>query len=443
MDVGGWLGSLGLGQYEALFRASEIDADILPELTEVDFEKLGIPLGHRKRLLRAISGLGAPGTLAESSAAPAASTAAKPQDAAERRQLTVMFCDLVGSTALSVRFDPEELREELRAYQNAVSGVVARYDGFVAKYMGDGVLAYFGYPRAHEDDAERAVRAGLEIAAAVTRLETRGAERLAVRIGIATGLVVVGDLVGEGSAQEQAVVGETPNLAARLQALAEPGQIILAGATRRLIGDLFRLTDLGRQTVKGFTEPVEAFAVEAVAVTESRFEAAHRRITDLVGRAAESALLRDRLREAWAGAGQIVLLSGEAGIGKSRLAAQLAAEVANEPHTRLRYQCSPYHRDSVLHPFVVALGRAARLAADDPAETQLDKLEGILAPSSIAETAPLFASLLSIPTGDRYPPLSLSAAQQRRLPSRPGEFHPEPLTDPDLTLSRHPARATV
>src|SRR6516162_8944748 len=188
MDVGGWLRSLGLGQYEALFRASEIDADILPELTEVDLEKLGVPLGHRKRLLRAISGLAG----AETSAAPAASTGARPQDAAERRQLTVMFCDLVGSTALSVQFDPEELREELRAYQNAVSGVVARYDGFVAKFMGDGVLAYFGYPRAHEDDAERAVRAGLEIATAVRNLETLGTERLAVRIGIATGLVVVG-----------------------------------------------------------------------------------------------------------------------------------------------------------------------------------------------------------------------------------------------------------
>ena len=210
MDVGGWLRSLGLGQYEALIRASEIDADILLELTEIDLEELGVSLGHRKRLLRAISGLAAPGTLAETSAAPAASTDSTLHDAAERRQLTVMFCDLVGSTALSVRFDPEEWREEIRAYQNAVSGVVARYDGFVAKYMGDGVLAYFGYPRAHEDDAERAVRAGLEIAAAVTGLETRGTEQLAVRIGMATGLVVVGDLVGEGSAQEQAVVGETP-----------------------------------------------------------------------------------------------------------------------------------------------------------------------------------------------------------------------------------------
>jgi class 3 adenylate cyclase/ABC-type transport system involved in cytochrome c biogenesis ATPase subunit len=414
MDIGGWLRGLGLERYEQAFRENEIDLRVLPELTADDLKELGVAaIGHRRLLLKAIADLAAGAGRAAAEDVPVASPANAPAEA-QRRQLTVMFCDLVGSTALSARFDPEELRDEIRAYQNAVSGVVARYDGFVAKFMGDGVLIYFGYPRAHEDDAERAVRAGLEIEVAVSSLATRGTEPLAVRIGIATGLVVVGDLVGEGSAQEQAVVGETPNLAARLQALAEPGQIVLAGATRRLVGDLFRLTDLGRQVAKGFAAPVEAFAVEGVAVAESRFEA-RRGITDLVGRAAECALLRDRLREAWAGAGQIVLLSGEAGIGKSRLAAQLAAEVATEPHTRLRYQCSPYHRDSVLHPFVVQLGRAARLAAEDPAETQLDKLEAILAPARIAETAPLFASLLSIPTGDRYPPLALSAAQQRRL----------------------------
>jgi class 3 adenylate cyclase len=415
MDIEGWLRRLGLERYEQAFRENEIDLRVLPELTADDLRELGVAaIGHRRLLLKAIADLAAGAGRAVAEDVPAAF----PPNAtveAERRQLTVMFCDLVGSTALSARFDPEELREEIRAYQNAVSGVVARYDGFVAKYMGDGVLTYFGYPRAHEDDAERAVRAGLEIAAAVTHLETRGTEQLAVRIGIATGLVVVGDLVGEGSAQEQAVTGETPNLAARLQALAESGQIVLAGATRRLISDLFQLRDLGRQALKGFAEPVEAFVVEGLAVTESRFEAARRRLTDLVGRAAESTLLRDRLRRAWGGAGQIVLLSGEAGIGKSRLAAQLAAEFASEPHTRLRYQCSPYHRDSVLHPFVVQLGRAARLAAEDPAETQIAKLEAILAPAHIAETAPLFASLLSIPTGDRYPPLALSAAQQRRL----------------------------
>jgi class 3 adenylate cyclase/predicted ATPase len=409
VDIAEWLRGLGLGKYAPAFAENAINWDVLPELTADDLKEIGVAaVGDRRRLLAGIATL-------RGSAVRAGPALPLDVSDAERRQLTVMFCDLVGSTALSARFDPEELREEIRAYQNAVSGVVARYDGFVAKFMGDGVLAYFGYPRAHEDDAERAVRAALEIAGGVASLETRGTERLAVRIGLATGLVVVGDLVGEGAAQEQAVVGETPNLAARLQALAEPGQIVLAGATRRLIGDLFRLRDLGRQTVKGFAEPVEAFAVEGVALTESRFEAARRGLTDLVGRAAESGLLRDRLRAAWAGAGQIVVLSGEAGIGKSRLAAQLAAEVANEPHTRLRYQCSPYHRDSVLHPFVVALGRAARLAAEDPPEAQLDKLEAILAPARTAETAPLFASLLSIPTGGRYPPLALSAAQQRRL----------------------------
>src|SRR6516162_7304514 len=208
MDVGGWLRSLGLGQYEALFRASEIDADILPELTEIDLEKLGVPLGHRKRLLRAVSGLAA----AETSAAPSASTGPKSQDAAERRQLTVMFCDLVGSTELSSRLDPEDYREVIGDYHRAVAAVVRSFDGFVAKYMGDGVLAYFGYPRAQEDDAERAIRAGLAVVDAVGRLDVKSTAPQA-RVGIATGMVVVGDLVGEGSAQEQSVVGETPNLA--------------------------------------------------------------------------------------------------------------------------------------------------------------------------------------------------------------------------------------
>src|SRR3974390_1836876 len=296
MDIGGWLRGRGLERYEQAFRENEIDEEVLPGLTADDLKDLGVALvGHRRRLLDAIAAFAAepPAAVASAREQRGAAVAAE----AERRQLTVMFCDLVGSTPLSTRFDPEELREELRAYQNAVSNVVARYDGFVAKFMGDGVLAYFGYPRAHEDDAERAVRTGLEIAAAVISLETRGTERLAVRIGIATGLVVVGDLVGDGSAQEQAVVGETPNLAARLQALAEPGQIVLAGATRRLIGDLFRLHDLGRQTAKVLAEPVEAFVVEGVAVTESRIEAARRGITDLSAGRRPDRLARGRGRD--------------------------------------------------------------------------------------------------------------------------------------------------
>ena len=252
MDVGEWLRSLGLGQYEATLRDNEIDDAVLSDLTDGDLEKLGVPMGHRKRLLKAIVSLGSTETTAKpTNPAP---TPTSP-DVAERRQLTVMFCDLVGSTAMSARLDPEDMREVIRAYQDACSGAVARYDGFVAKFMGDGVLAYFGFPRAHEDDAERAVRAGLDIVAVVAKLDTRAKETLKVRIGIATGIVVVGDLVGQGSAQEQAVVGETPNLAARLQALAEPGSVVIAEATRRLLGGTFELKALGPQTLKGFDAP--------------------------------------------------------------------------------------------------------------------------------------------------------------------------------------------
>jgi class 3 adenylate cyclase len=369
MNIGVWLRGLGLERYEQAFRDNEIDLRVLPKLTADDLKELGVAaIGHRRLLIDAIAALRAEGAGAAADNAAPATPPRRAATEAERRQLTVMFCDLVGSTALSAQTDPEDLAALIGAYHRAVTAQVERFSGYVAKYMGDGVLAYFGWPQAHEDDPVLAIETGLAVVDAVARLPEHLGSKPQVRIGIATGLVVVGELVGEGSAQEQAVVGETPNLAARLQALAEPGQVVLAGATRRLVGDLFRLRELGRQAVKGFPEPVDAFVVEGVAVAESRFEAARRRLTDLVGRAAESALLRDRLRRARAGAGQIILLSGEAGIGKSRLAAQLSAEVANEPHTRLRYQCSPYHRDSMLHPFVVALGRAAGFAPNDPPE---------------------------------------------------------------------------
>jgi class 3 adenylate cyclase/tetratricopeptide (TPR) repeat protein len=409
MDVLAWLRDLGLGQYEGIFRDNEIEADVLSELTEADLEKLGLPLGPRKRILKAIANLD--GAVAAPSAAHLARPAA--EDTAERRQLTVMFCDLAGSTALSARLDPEDMRQVIRTYQDACSGVVARYDGFIAKFMGDGILAYFGFPRAHEDDAERAVRAGLEIASVVSTLQTPAKDKLQVRIGIATGLVVVGDLVGQGAAQEQAVVGDTPNLAARLQALAEPDSVVVASATRRLLRDRFTLRDLGRHLVKGLTEPVEAWAVEGVSSEETPHAT---RLTGFIGREAESGLLQERQRRAWQGDGQIVLISGEAGIGKSRFSAWIAEQVTNEPHTRLRYQCSPYHRDSVLHPFVQQLERAAQIAPDESAEIKLDKLEATLglAAARIQEIAPLIASMLSIPLGTRYPPLGLSPAQQRR-----------------------------
>jgi class 3 adenylate cyclase/predicted ATPase len=407
MDVGGWLRGLGLGQYEALFRASDIDADILPELTEVDLEKLGVSLGHRKRLLRAISGL----TVAATSPAPSASAGAKPHDAAERRQLTVMFCDLVGSTPLSTRYDPEDLREIVGAYHRCVADTVGRFGGFVARYMGDGVLVYFGYPEAHEDDAERAARAGLAVIDAVGRLSTP--EPLNVRIGIATGLVVVGDLIGAGAAQERGVVGETPNLAARLQALARPSTLVVADGTRRQIGTLFEIEDLGPQPLAGFAEPQPAWRVVGESGVVSRFEALRSGATPLVGRDEELDLLFRRWQQAKSGEGRVVLVSGEPGIGKSRLTAALSQRIETEPHTRIRYFCSPHDQDSALYPFIGQLERAAGFARDDTATMKLDKLEARLAHGAEPGDLSLIAETLSLSGGERFPPLDLSPQRKK------------------------------
>jgi class 3 adenylate cyclase len=292
MDVASWLRSLGLEKYEALFRENEIDADVLPELTEQDLEKLGVPLGHRKRLLKAIATLGA-----EQKLAPSSAPSPVPADTAERRQVTVMFSDLVGSTALSARMDPEDLREVISAYQKCVAETVQRFSGFVAKYMGDGVLVYFGYPQAHEDDAERAVRAGLELVIAVGGLKTHAA--LQTRVGIATGLVVVGDLIGSGASQEQTIVGETPNLAARLQSIAEPNSVVISKSTRKLVGNLFEFEDLGSQELQGIAGAVRAWAALRLASVESRFDAMHATgLTELVGREEELELLLRRWSKA-------------------------------------------------------------------------------------------------------------------------------------------------
>ena len=411
MDLGGWLRSVGLDQYEATFRANEIDTDVLPELTEIDLEKLGVPLGHRKRLLKAIAGLAAaeklPPTLNPAPVRPET-------DTAERRQVTVMFSDLVGSTALSARMDPEDLREVISAYQKCVAETVRRFGGFVAKYMGDGVLVYFGYPQAHEDDAERAVRAGLElIACGECGLKTRAS--LQTRVGIATGLVVVGDLIGSGEAQERGIVGETPNLAARLQGIAEPNMVVIAEATRKLLGNLFELEDLGAKDLKGIAGPVRAWAALRASSAEGRFEALHASgLTALVGREEELELLLRRWSRAKTGEGQVVLLSGEAGIGKSRLTAALLERVATEPHTRLRYFCSPQHTDSAFYPIIGQMERAAGLAQDDTPQAKLDKLDALLAQTSTsAQDAALFAEMLSLRTDGRYPTLDL-APQQRR-----------------------------
>jgi class 3 adenylate cyclase/tetratricopeptide (TPR) repeat protein len=407
-----WLASIGLGEYAQRFADNAIDLSVVRDLTEQDLKDLGVLLGHRRKILRAIAEL--------DGVAPAPTeTATEPvlRVDAERRHLTVMICDLVGSTALSARLDPEDMRAVIDAYHAACARITRTYDGFLAEFRGDGILAYFGYPIAHEDDAERTVRAGLDIIAAVARLETRAREPLAVRIGIASGLVVVGDLSREGALRERAVVGDTPNLAARLQALAEPGTVVVAASTRRLLGDLFRLRDLGRHEVKGIAAPVAAWAVEGVSDSESRFEAVRAAgLTDLIGREGELDFLLERQRLAWKGEGQIVLISGEPGIGKSRLAAALAERSAGEAHTRLRYQCSPYHTNSALRPFIAQLERAAGFKADDTSEQRLDKLEALLAMSAsrIENVGPLFAALLSIPFGERYQPLTLSPTQQRR-----------------------------
>jgi class 3 adenylate cyclase/predicted ATPase len=325
----------------------------------------------------------------------------------------VMFSDLVGSTALSARMDPEDLREVISAYQKCVAETVQRLGGFVAKYMGDGVLVYFGYPQAHEDDAERAVRAGLELVTSVGALKTHAP--LQTRVGIGTGLVVVGDLIGSGASQEQAIVGETPNLAARLQGVAEPDSVVIAESTRKLVGNLFELEDIGPCDLKGVAGPVRAWAALRPSSVESRFEALHTgELTELIGRDEELELLLRRWSKAKTGRGQAVLLSGEAGIGKSRLTAALLQRLADEPHTRIRTFCSPQHTDSALYPSIGQMERAAGLTRDDNLQAKLDKLDAILAQSSTsAEDAALFAEMLSIPNDGRYPALEL-APQQRR-----------------------------
>jgi class 3 adenylate cyclase/predicted ATPase len=419
VDIGDWLRGLGLERYEQAFRDNDVDAEVLPELTADDLTGLGVAsIGHRRKLLAAIAALRA-GPAPPAAAPRPAEPAPEPRLAArtgeaERRQLSVMFVDLAGSTALSARLDPEEMRELLGAYQRAVASEVARHGGRVAKYLGDGVLAYFGFPRAQEDDAERAVRAGLAAAAATAALPPTRSEPLAARVGIATGVVVVGDLIGEGAAREEAVVGETPNLAARLQALAEPGSVVVAEGTRRLVGGLFECLDLGAVAVKGFPGPVRAYRVLRAGAAESRFEALHATLTPLVGREEEVELLRRRWRQASGGEGRVVLLSGEPGIGKSRLLAAFQERIGGEPHVRLRYFCSPHREDSAFHPVIAQLERAAGLGRDDPPEGRLAKLEVLLAGTATpADDVALLAELLSVPTGDRYPPPALTPQRKR------------------------------
>ena len=414
MDLAVWLRSLGLEKYEAAFRDNEINERVLPSLTQEDLKEIGVgPVGHRRMLLEAIAALRANAPSLDV-ATTSSTQSVSPEDRAERRQVTVMFSDLVGSTALSARLDPEDLREVISAYQNSVAETVGRFGGFVAKYMGDGVLVYFGYPLAHEDDAERAVRTGLELVRAIRDLKTHAV--LQARVGIATGLVVVGDLIGSGASQEQAIVGDTPNLAARLQGVAEPNCVVVAETTRKLVGNLFEFEDLGPQELRGISEPVRAWAALRPASVEGRFEAMHASgLTDLVGREEELDLLLRRWSKAKSGEGQVVLVSGEAGIGKSRLTAALLERLSGKAHTRLRYFCSPQHTDSAFYPIIGQMERAAGLAHDDKPQAKLDKLDAVLAQTSTStEDAALFAEMLSLANDGRYPALELAPEQRRQ-----------------------------
>jgi class 3 adenylate cyclase/predicted ATPase len=409
MDVVAWLRGLGLEQYAPAFAADDIDGEVLPELTADDLIGLGVTsIGHRRKLLAAIAALRSEAPQPVTDVEP---VAAATSGEAERRQLTVMFCDLVGSTPLSLRFDPEDLRDMVGAYHRCVADTVAPFAGFVAKYMGDGVLVYFGYPEAHEDDTERAVRSGLAVIDAVGCLATP--EPLSVRLGIASGVVVVGDLIGTGAAQERGIVGETPNLAARLQALAQPGSLLIAESARRQIGALFDLEDLGLKPFAGFAEPQRAWRVLGDSGVLSRFEALRSEATPLVGRDEELDLLLRRWRQVKDGEGRVMLLSGEPGIGKSRLTEALSQAIAREPHTRLRYFCSPHHQDSALHPFTVQLERAAGFARDDTVEEKLEKLRGLLAPGARGDDEiELLAELRSLPNSAAD--LNLSPQRKRQ-----------------------------
>ncbi len=409
MDLESWLRDQGLERFAATFRDNGIDESVLPHLTQDNLRELGLPMGPRIKLLAAIAALAKDETrpaTEERAAGPGA-------DAGERRQVTVLFSDLVGSTALSTRMDPEDLRGLISAYQKCVTEIVQRFSGFVAKYMGDGVLVYFGYPEAHEDDAERAVRSGLELVAAVAKLTT--GIRLQTRVGIATGMVVVGDLVGHGQAQERGIVGETPNLAARLQALAEPDMVLVADGTRRLLGQLFELRNLGFQELKGMPGPVNVWAAVRPANVEGRFEAFYRDdLTVFVGREEESQLLLRRWARAKDGEGQVVLISGEAGIGKSRLIGTLLQQIIEEPHARLRCFCSAQGTHSALYPIVGQLERAAQLTHDDAVSVKLDKLDAVLTRSATSPIdSALLAELLSIPDDGRYPVLDFEPQQRR------------------------------
>jgi class 3 adenylate cyclase/tetratricopeptide (TPR) repeat protein len=410
VEIGQWLRGLGLQSYEQAFRNNGIDLDVLPRLTADDLKEIGVlAVGHRRKILDAI------GKLAATASTDEPGLTVFPH--AERRQLTVMFCDLVGSTALAARLDPEDMQELLRAYQAKVEDVVRGFGGYISKFLGDGVLIYFGYPQAHEDDAERAIRAGQSLVRGIGQLGAAGHGPLNARVGIATGLVVVGDLIGSGEAQERGVAGKTPNLAARLQSLAEPGAVIIADGTRRLVGDLFELLELAPSALKGFAEPVRAWRVLGEGHAESRFQALHgTRLTPLVGRREELDLVLSRWQQVKDGSGQVVLISGEPGIGKSRLVLSLRERLHDEPKATASYACSPHHVHSALFPFIAQLERSVGFSPADFPEARLGRLESLLRETAAeGDAVTLLADLLGIPSAPRSTVDAMSPLQKKWL----------------------------
>jgi len=404
------LKELGLEQYARVLAENDIEFDILSDLSESDLEKLGLSLGHRRKLLKALAALKPAPSQPET---PPTTSEAKE---AERRQVTVLFSDLVGSTALANAIDPEEMSALIRRYQDACAGAIARFDGFIAKFMGDGVLAYFGYPQAQEDAAERSVYAALAILDSVTQLKDPEGQALKTHVGIATGIVVIGDIVGSGVAREHSIVGETPNLAARLQVLAEPNSILISQSTHHLLGRQFDYQNLGEQALKGFENPVQVWRVLREAAVASRFAAGHAaRTGPFIGRVQEMGLLLNRWQLVKGGEGQVIFLSGEPGMGKSRIVDALFERIIDDPYYHLVCQCSPYHTNSALHPVIRQLERSAGFTLEDSAAIKLEKLEVLLsATDNLSDsTATLFADLLSIPLDGRYPPLGLSPAERK------------------------------
>src|SRR5215470_2403367 len=412
-----WLRAHGLDSYAELFEREQIDVPAARHLTEAALKELGLPMGPRLKLLAAIREL-ADAPIAEHDTAVETDVHGAPASAsppyAERRQLTVMFCDLVGSTALAARLDPEEWRDVMRAYQSVCGETTARFDGHIAQYLGDGVMVYFGWPRAHEDDAERAVRAAIAIREEVKRVPAP--EPLRVRIGIATGLVVVGETGGGDASVPKLAVGETPNLASRVQGLAAPDEIVVAPGTRRLLGATFELENMGDHVLRGIVEPVNAWRVLSARRVSDRFEASRgAKLAPLVGRDSELALLDERWRQAVEGDGQVVILGGEPGVGKSRLARALRGRLEAEPHHWVQYQCSPFFINTALHPVIAQLERAAGFSEGETVEAKLGKLEALhsFTGAEMDDAPAVLAALLSLPAEGRYPSLNLSPQRQK------------------------------